>query len=44
MFQIKDEYKLKLQSPKTMELFGSTKKKLIDKKKNGEIMPKARKY
>ena len=35
MFEIKDGYKLKLQTPETMELFGSTKK-LINKTKNGE--------
>ena len=35
MFKIKDEYKLELQTPETMKLFGSTKK-LIDKTKNGE--------
>ena len=33
MFKIKDGYKLELQTPETMKLFGSTKK-LIDKKKN----------
>ena len=35
MFHIKDGYKLELQTPETMKLFGSTKK-LIDKTKNGE--------
>ena len=35
MFKIKDEYKLELQTPETMKLFGGTKK-LIDKTKNGE--------
>ena len=35
MFKIKDGYKLKLQTPKTIKLFGSTTK-LIDKTKNGE--------
>ena len=35
MFEIKDGYKLKLQTPERMELFGSTKK-LINKTKNGE--------
>ena len=35
MFKIKDGYKLELQTPETMKLFGSTKK-LIDKTKNGE--------
>ena len=38
VFEIKDGYKLELQTPETMELFGSTKK-LIDKTKNGEIVP-----
>ena len=32
MFKIKDGYKLELQTPKTMKLFGSTKK-LTDKTK-----------
>ena len=35
MFKIKDGYKLELQTPQTMKLFGSTKK-LIDETKNGE--------
>ena len=35
VFKIKDGYKLKLQTPKTIKLFGSTTK-LIDKTKNGE--------
>ena len=35
MFKIKDRYKIELQTPETMRLFGSTKK-LIDKTKNGE--------
>ena len=35
MFRIKDGYKLELQTPKTMKLFGSTKK-LIDNRKNRE--------
>ena len=35
MFKIKDGYKVELQTPKTMKLFGS-KKKLIDKTNNGE--------
>ena len=35
MFKIKDGYKLELQTPETMKLFGSTKK-LIDKTKNEE--------
>ena len=38
VFKIKDEYKLELQMPETMKLFGSTKK-LIDKTKNGENVP-----
>ena len=38
MFKIKDGYKLELQTPETMKLFGSTKK-LIDKTKNGEKVP-----
>ena len=38
MFKIKDGYKLELQTPKTIKLFGSTKK-LIDKTKNGEKRP-----
>ena len=38
MFKIKDGYKLKLQTPETMKLFGSTKK-LIDKTKNREKVP-----
>ena len=39
MFKIKDGYTLELQTPETMKLFGSTKK-LIDKTKNGENVPK----
>ena len=35
MVKIKDDYKLELQTPKTMRLFGSTKK-LINKTTNGE--------
>ena len=35
MFKIKDGYKLELQTPETMNLFGRAKK-LIDKRKNGE--------
>ena len=38
MFEIKDEYQLELQTPKTMKLFCSTKE-LIDKTKNGEKVP-----
>ena len=37
-FEIKDVYKLKLQTPETLKLFGSTKK-LINKTENGEKMP-----
>ena len=35
MFEIKDGYKLELQTSKTIKLFGSTKK-LIKKTKNGK--------
>ena len=35
MFKVKDGYKLELQTPETMKLFGSTKK-LIDRIKDGE--------
>ena len=38
MFKIKDEYKLQLQTAKTMKLLVSTKK-LKDKTKNGENIP-----
>ena len=38
MSEIKDGYKLKLQTPKTMKLFG-TIKKWTDKTKNGENVP-----
>ena len=38
VFKIKDGYKLELQMPETMKLFGSTEK-LIDKTKNGEKVP-----
>ena len=38
VFKIKDGYKLELQTPETMKLFGSTKK-LIDKTKNREKVP-----
>ena len=37
VLKIKDGYKLKLQTPETMKLFGSTKK-VIDKTKSGEIV------
>ena len=37
MFKIKDVYKLELQTPETMKLFGSRKKKKKkDQTKNGE--------
>ena len=38
VFKIKDGYKLELQTPETMKLFGS-KKKSIDKTKNAENVP-----
>ena len=38
MIKIKDEYKLELQTPEKMKLFGSTKK-LIEKTKSWEIVP-----
>ena len=38
MFKIKDGYKLELQAPEIMKLFGSTKK-LINTTKNGEKVP-----
>ena len=38
VFKIKDGYKLESQTPKTLKLFGRTKK-LIDKTKNGENIP-----
>ena len=38
MFKRKDGYKLELQTPETMKLFGSTKK-LIGKTKKGEKVP-----
>ena len=38
MFKIKDGYKLEVQTPETMKLFGSTKK-LMDKTKNVENVP-----
>ena len=38
VLKIKDEYKLELQTPGTMKLFGRTKK-LINKTKNGENVP-----
>ena len=39
VFKIRGGYKLVLQTPKTMKLFGSTKKKK-DKTENGEKVPK----
>ena len=39
VFKIKTGYKLELLSPETMKLLGSTKK-VVDKDKNGEIVPK----
>ena len=38
MFEIKDGYKLDLQTPETVKLFGSTKK-ITDKTKNREKVP-----
>ena len=38
VFEIKDGYKLELQTPETMKLFGSTKK-LIGKTNNKEKVP-----
>ena len=38
VFNIKDGYKLELQTPETTKLFGSTKK-LIDKSQNEEKVP-----
>ena len=38
VFKIKDGYKLELQTPETMKLFGSTKN-LTRKTKNGEKVP-----
>ena len=39
VFKIRGGYKLVLQTPETMKLFGSTKKKK-DKTENGEKVPK----
>ena len=39
VFEIKDGYKLELQTPETIKLFGSTKI-LINKTKNGENVPR----
>ena len=36
MFKIKDGYKLDLQTTETMRLFRNSRKKLIDKTKNGK--------
>ena len=38
MFKIKDKYKLILQTPETMKIFGSTTK-VINKTKNGKNVP-----
>ena len=38
VFKIKDGYKLELETPETMKLFGSTKK-LIDETKNRKKVP-----
>ena len=38
MFKIKDGYKLELQTPKTIKLYGNTKK-LIDNAKNDKNVP-----
>ena len=38
VFKIKDRYRLELQTPETMKLFGGTKK-LINKTENGENVP-----
>ena len=38
MFKIKDGYKLEVQTPETMKLFGSTKKLMV-KTKNVENVP-----
>ena len=39
VLNVKDGYRLKLQTPETIKLFGSTKK-LIDKSQNGENVPR----
>ena len=39
MLNVKDGYRLKLQTPKNIKLFGSTKK-IIDKSQNGENVPR----
>ena len=39
VFEKKDGYKLELQTPETMKLFGSTKNIDIDRTKNGEKVP-----
>ena len=39
VFKIKTGYKLELLTRETMKLLGSTKK-IVDKNKNGEIVPK----
>ena len=38
VLEIEDVYRVELQKPESMKLFGSTKK-LIDKTKNGENVP-----
>ena len=38
MFKIKDGYKLELQTPETMNFFGSARK-VIEETKNGENVP-----
>ena len=40
VFKIRGGYKLILQTPETMKLFGSTKKKKKDKTENAEKVPK----
>ena len=40
VFKIRGGYKLILQTPETMKLFGSTKEKKKDKTENGEKAPK----
>ena len=39
MLNVKDGYRLKLQTPETIKLLGSTKK-IIDKSQNGENVPR----
>ena len=40
VFKMKYEYKLKLQTPETIKLFGSKKKKKLDKTRNAENVRK----